>query len=96
MIIRVFRAIVRPGKHAEYEMLLQETAIPFMNAQHGMVSLLVGKPRSESPDEYVMISTWLDIAAIRAFAGDNWLESKVLPGEAELVIETFVHHYESI
>ena len=43
-----------------------------------------------------MVSVWRDLAAVKEFAGEQWREAVVLPGEAHLVEETIVYHSESL
>lgn len=94
MIIRVFRSRVKPGLHEEYERLLRETAIPLMLAAPGLVKLHVGTPLDDPPREFLLMSIWQDIGSLRAFMGRRWRESVVVPGEAHLVDEAIVDHYE--
>ena len=94
MIIRVFRSRVKPGLHEEYERLLRETAIPLLLAAPGLVKLHVGTPLDDPPREFLLMSVWENISALRAFFGRKWRESVVVPGEAHLVAEAIVDHYE--
>ncbi|MDP9366935.1 MAG: antibiotic biosynthesis monooxygenase [Chloroflexota bacterium] len=94
MIIRVFRSRVKPGMHEEYERLLRDTAIPLMLAAPGLVKLHVGTPLDDPPQEFLLMSVWKDIGSLRAFMGRRWRESVVVPGEAHLVAEAIVDHYE--
>lgn len=43
-----------------------------------------------------MVSVWRDLAAGKEVTGEQWREAVVLPGEAHLVEETIVYHYESL
>ncbi len=94
VIIRVFRSRVKPGMHEEYERLLRDTAIPLMLAAPGLVKLHVGTPLDDPPQEFLLMSVWEDIGSLRAFFGRKWRESVVVPGEAHLVAEAIVDHYE--
>jgi heme-degrading monooxygenase HmoA len=94
VIIRVYRARVKPGVHEAYERLLREEAVPRMLASPGLVSLHVGTPLEDPPQEFLLMSIWRDLAALRAFVGTRWRESLVLAGEAHLVAEAIVDHYE--
>jgi heme-degrading monooxygenase HmoA len=98
MIIRIFRAWVRPGMHKEYETLIHEQAIPKIKAQPGLISVYVGTPMStplRSPDEYAIISIWKDLDSLKALTGESWRTPVTLPGEIRLVKETTVTHYET-
>jgi len=94
MILRIFRAIVHDGRQGEFEAFILDKALPLTRAQDGLVSVAVGLPRSESPNEFSMLTVWRDLAALKGFTGDSWRETVVLPEEAHLLRETHLHHYE--
>ena len=94
MIVRVYRSRVQPGMHTNYDQWLQETAIPALSSAPGLVSLHVGTPLEDPPQEFLLMSIWQDLAAIRAAFGHRWRDSFVLPGEEHLVAEAIVDHYE--
>ena len=96
MIIRVFRVTVRPGAGDAYERLIGEKAVPLMEKCDGLVNLQIGRPRPETPGQYVMVSTWLDQESMERFTGPGWREPFILDGERELVAESSVSHFESI
>ena len=62
-------------------------------AADGMVSVHFGTPTEHTPDEYVVVSVWRDLDALRGFAGDTWNEPKLSLTEAHLLEEATVHHY---
>lgn len=95
MVIRVFRARVHPGKAEEFARFFQETALPVVRNQPGLVRVEMGWPMPPTPDEFLMITVWRDLDAVRAFAGDDWQAAKLLPEERPLLRETAVHHYEA-
>ncbi|MFL6044525.1 MAG: antibiotic biosynthesis monooxygenase family protein [Propionibacteriaceae bacterium] len=96
MIIRVFRPIIHPGKEAEFESFLRDTAVPLVSRQSGLVAQHVGKPRDSSSTEFVFVTVWKDVESIRAFAGERWQEAVVEPEEEDLLKETWIGHYEVI
>lgn len=96
MIIRIFRAKVHEGKQKEFENFFVTQAIPHVKSQQGLVSLSIGRPIHTSPDEFMMIMTWKDLDAIKAFAGENWQKAVILDDERDLLKEVFVHHYETV
>ncbi|HET6758209.1 MAG TPA: antibiotic biosynthesis monooxygenase [Propionibacteriaceae bacterium] len=96
MIIRVFRPTIHPGKEAEFESFLRETAIPLVSQQSGVIAQHVGKPRDSSSTEFVYVSVWEDVESIRAFAGERWQEAVIAPEEEGLLKETWIGHYEVI
>jgi heme-degrading monooxygenase HmoA len=96
MLIRVFHARVQPGMGSEYERFIREKTLPLLRQLPGLVALHIGTPQAETPDEYVMVSVWKDVASLQAFTGPNWREAVVLPGEAHVFKEMTVHHYEAL
>jgi heme-degrading monooxygenase HmoA len=96
MIIRVFRPTIHPGKEAEFESFLRETAIPLVSQQSGVIAQHVGKPRDSSSTEFVYVSVWEDVESIRAFAGERWQEAVIAPEEERLLKDTWIGHYEVI
>ena len=95
MIVRVFRARVQPGKAAEFRKFFASEALAFVQAQKGLVRAEIGWPLSPDDDEFLMITVWHDLEALRDFAGENWMQARILPEERPLLRETFVHHYEA-
>ena len=94
MILRVFRARLKPGARQAFEQLCYNVSIPLMRAQSGLITLHVGRPLPEQPDEFVLVSVWEDLDSLKAFVGDTWNHPLILPGEAMLVEETTVQHYD--
>jgi heme-degrading monooxygenase HmoA len=95
MIIRVFRARVQPGKAADFRQFFEGEALPLVRAQEGLVSAEIGWPMPPTDDEFLMITVWDSVDALRAFAGENWQEARLLAEERPLLRETSVHHYEA-
>lgn len=94
MIMRVLRARVKPGKLRDYQRLCEEKSFPHLRATPGLVALHMGAPLVSHPDGFVVVTVWRDLDALVAFAGEQWREVVVLPGEAELVEEMIVEHYD--
>lgn len=96
MIIRIFRPTIHPGKEAEFESFLRDTAIPLVSQQSGIVAQHVGRPRGPSSTEFVYVTVWEDAESIRAFAGESWQEAVITPEEEDLLKETWIKHYDVI
>ena len=94
VIIRVFRPTIHPGKEAEFESFLRETAVPLVSRQLGLIAQHVGGPRERSSAEYVYVTVWEDVDSIRAFAGEHWQEAVIAPDEEHLLRDTWIRHYE--
>ena len=59
----------------------------------GLVSAVVGLPQEDTPNAFLMISTWSDIEALKEFAGEDWSEAVIDPREAHLLSAVSVAHY---
>ncbi len=93
MIIRVFRAKIHAGRTADFERMVREQSVPWLNRAEGMVAYFPGKPVDESSREFVMVTLWRDLASVEQFAGSNWQDPVVTEDEAPLVEEMYAHHY---
>lgn len=96
MIMRVFQVTTHKGREAEFARFFHETAIPLMRRTPGLVAILPGAPRPESPGEFCMVMTWQDLASLKAFVGEDYESAHVHPDEAELVAARAVRHYELV
>ena len=94
VIIRVFRPTIHPGKEAEFESFLRETAVPLVSRQSGLVAQHVGGPRDPSSTEYLYVTVWEDVDSIRAFAGESWQQAVIAPDEEHLLKDTWIGHYD--
>ena len=92
-VIRVYRATVKPGKVEEFKSFLLDYGVPILHKHEGLISVQVGWPRDETPQEFLIVSTWSSIEALAGFAGSDWQKAVVDPREAHLIEETYVHHY---
>ena len=93
MIVRVFRARIREGRVSDFKKMVQAQSIPWLKGSDGMLGYFPGEPLSESSTEFVMVTLWRDIAALKKFGGEHWENPVVTEGEAPLVEEMFAHHY---
>ena len=94
MIVRIFQVTVHDGKRAAFEDFFRNTALPLMKSQPGLVSLTACTPRAETPDDFCMVMVWQDLAAMKAFVGEDWQSAHIHPDEAELVKARTISHYE--
>lgn len=92
-IVRVFRATVKPGKEEEFKSFFLNDAVPLLRGHKGLVSVHVGLPREETPQDFLMMTTWSSVEALAGFSGDNWRDAVIDPREAHLLEETAVYHY---
>src|SRR5437868_15350266 len=94
MIVRVFRAKVWPGQQAEFKAMVEQLSVPLICSQQGLLAYYPGQPMTCGPDEFVMVTVWESLDALKAFAGEDW-RSPVISGEEFLLLEAAcVDHYE--
>ncbi len=96
MIMRIFQVVIRPGKEAEFSRFFHETAIPLMNGTDGIVSVLPGAARANSPREFSFVMVWKDLASLIAFVGEDYESPHIDPAEAELVESRTIKHYDLV
>jgi quinol monooxygenase YgiN len=95
MIIRVFRAQIRPGKEGEFERFVRETGIPMVEKQAGCTHAAWGQSRWSDQPEFAVVTHWDSVAALEAFAGPRWQEAVIAPGEEDMLAQVFCDHYET-
>ena len=96
MIMRIFQVTVKPGKEEEFSKFFHETAIPLMKGTPGIVKVLPGAPRADSPREFSFVMIWDSLDSLKAFVGDDYQSPHVDPAEAELVESRTIKHYEFV
>ena len=96
MIMRIFQVTVRPGKENEFGKFFHETAIPLMKGTKGIVQVLPGAPRADSPREFSFVMIWDSLESLKAFVGDDYQSPHIDPAEAELVEARTIKHYELV
>ena len=69
MIMRIFQVLVREGKEKEFGEFFHNKAIPLMKGTEGIVQVLPGAPRSDSPREFSFVMVWDSLASLKAFVG---------------------------
>ena len=93
MIVRVFRAQIREGRVSDFKKMVQEQSIPWLEKSDGMLGYFPGEPSPDSPGEFVMVTLWRDLDALKSFVGNDWASPVVTEDEAPLVEQMFAHHY---
>ncbi|WP_108263300.1 putative quinol monooxygenase [Mangrovicoccus ximenensis] len=94
MIMRIFQVITHPGKEADFARFFHETAIPMMRATEGVVSILPGTPRPETPREFSLVMIWESLEALKAFVGEDYASPHIDPAEEDLVAFRTIRHYD--
>jgi heme-degrading monooxygenase HmoA len=96
MILRIFQVLIRPGKEQEFSRFFYDTAIPLMKGTKGIVTVLPGAPRPDSPREFSFVMVWESLEALKAFVGDDYQSPHIDPAEAELVESRSIKHYDLV
>ena len=96
MIMRIFQVVTKPGKEKEFSSFFHHTAIPLMKGTKGIVSVLPGVPRPESPRDFSFVMIWEDLESLKAFVGEDYASPHIDPAEAELVESRSIKHYELV
>jgi len=94
MVVRIFKATVKPELKKEFENFFRYEAIPYMQVQEGLVQVTTGKPISQNDHDFVMITTWESIDAVRKFMDNEWNKDKLVRDEMNLLLGTSIEHYE--
>ena len=96
MIMRIFQVTTKEGKEEEFGDFFHNVAIPLMRGTEGIVQVLPGAPRTDSPTEFSFVMIWKDLASLKAFVGDDYQTPHIDPAEAELVASRVIKHYEPV
>lgn len=96
MIMRIFQVVTRPGKEAEFSTFFHETAIPLMRDTPGIVQILPGAPRPETPNAFSFVMIWDSLDSLKAFVGEDYQSAHIDPQEAELVAHRTIQHYDLV
>lgn len=96
MIMRIFQVVTRPGKEKEFGEFFHQTAIPLTRNTDGIVQVLPGAPRADSPREFSFVMVWRDLDALKNFVGEHYQSAHIDPSEAELVQSRTIKHCELV
>ncbi len=96
MIIRNVQVVARPGREADLSDFLHNQSIALSRRTEGIVSVLPGAARRDTPQDYCFISVWRDMTALRAFVGEDLYTPHISAVEADLVASRSIKHYDLI
>ncbi len=96
MIMRIFQVITHPGKEAEFAEFFHRTAIPMMRATKGVISVIPGTARSDSPRDFSLVMVWENLEALKAFVGEDYDSPHIDPSEEGLVQFRSIKHYDFV
>ena len=93
MIIRIFKVRIDSNLRSEFEQKFQEISVPYVQAQKGLISFVVGKPTQWTPEDYLLITHWSSEEDLVTFAGKNWDQAVIPEGMEKFVVECWVDHF---
>ena len=96
MFIRVFRAIVHPGKQDQFKKVLELISLPNIQYRKGMVAFFTGQPTGSNSDEFVLVTVWRDAAAAKKHDGSDWAHAIIPPEALPLLRDFHVQAYQSL
>ena len=96
MIARLWRGTARPDAAAAYRRHLEEDTLPQLRRLDGFAGMSVLQRAAADGIEFVVITRWASMEAIRAFAGAD-VERAVVPETAQRLMVSYdetVAHFE--
>jgi heme-degrading monooxygenase HmoA len=98
MIARVWRGWTEHGNAAAYEQVFSKVVLPELEAVAGLSDAYLLRRRSADEVEFVALTIFESLSAVRDFAGKNY-ETAVISTEAKQVLKRFEEraaHYEIV
>lgn len=98
MISRQWRGLAKAGSAEEYVQHLQAETFPTIAKLPGFVGASILRRTVSEGVEFVIVTQWMSVEAIRAFAGEN-AESAVVPKRVRDMMVDYdrtVRHYEVV
>jgi heme-degrading monooxygenase HmoA len=94
-VARVWKGRTLASKADEYEAYLNASGIARIRATRGNLGVTLLRRQDGDKTEFVVISTWESIAAVRRFAGPRFRRAVILPRDREYLVDfdEYVQHY---
>jgi heme-degrading monooxygenase HmoA len=98
MIIREWRGRAAPSKAEAYPDHFRANVLPELHRVPGFVGACLSRRQLDDAIEFLVLTRWQSIEAIRSFAGSDIARAVVEPGAvaALLDFDAGVQHYEMI
>jgi heme-degrading monooxygenase HmoA len=98
VIIREWRGRASPDRAEAYPEHFRRAVLPELRGIPGLLGATLSRREDGSRIEYLVLTRWQSLDAIRAFAGDDIGKAIVEPGAvaALLDFDDFVRHYEVV
>lgn len=97
MIARIWKGASRTSDAAAYEQYMRDVALPgYRRVPGNRGTLMLRRDRDDDRTAFTMITLWEDMAAVRAFAGDEPDRAVFYPDDDRFLVERdlLVTHHE--
>jgi len=78
-----------------FESLFTSASFTAVTEANGFIEASIGNPTKWAPNEYVMISTWVDVQGFIDYADTGWYEAHTPKGMDKFLDACWIHHYAS-
>jgi heme-degrading monooxygenase HmoA len=98
MIVRTWRGRAPADKPEDYAAHFNKTVLPELRALPGFVHAMLLRQARPEGFEFLVLTTWVSLDAVKAFAGERYERAVVEPG-AVAALESFdatVEHFDLI
>lgn len=85
MISRVWHGWTKPEHADAYEAMLRSEILPGINRVKGFRGATLLRRRDGTEEEFVTITRFDDLDAVRAFAGEDYTRAVIAPGAEPLL-----------
>jgi heme-degrading monooxygenase HmoA len=98
MVIREWRGRASPSKAEAYPKHFHDKVVPELRQVPGFVGAQLSRRQLDDKIEFLVLTRWQSMDAIRAFAGTDVEKAVVEPGAVAALVEfdTTVRHYEAL
>jgi heme-degrading monooxygenase HmoA len=98
MIIREWRGRASPSRVEAYPKHFRDSVVPELRQIPGFLGAHLARRRLDDKVEFLVVTRWQSMDAIRGFAGADVEKAVVEPGAVAALIEydSYVRHYETI
>ena len=98
MITRMWRGWTAPSDADDYERFLRTELFPEVAKLPGFLGARILRRHVDGEEEFVTLTTFESLDAVRAFAGDHY-ETPVIEPEAQRLLSRYedrAHHYATV
>jgi heme-degrading monooxygenase HmoA len=96
MIARIWRGRTPSSRADEYFEYLKKTGLPESRSTNGNQGVYILRRIKDGEAEFLFLSLWESIAAIKRFAGEDYEKARYYPEDKDFLLEMEpeVKHYE--